>query len=268
MKIKKFSITEITEGVPKSAPSLFYGGFMLDEVMEILYDVAKIDNEIAKTKRKMGDEPLKRNQLQIKLAETEKNFAEIRDKRDENEKNNKILEEEIVVLKEKMKSDKQYLSTVKSNEEYMMILESLKHKQDKINDNETILLKNLTENEKYEEIIKKYEGESSKAYELRGEIEKINENLKFYEQDLLIKNNERMKLIRRLPDDLRKKYLRIFEKRRGIGIVIIEDAYCLGCYAEIPAQIYDKVRSMKNVEYCLSCGRILLHKKDEGNFKI
>ena len=170
-----------------------------------------------------------------------------------------------MALKDKMKSDKQYLSTVKSNEEYMMILEGLKHKQDKINENENTLLKNLTENEKYEETIKKYEGDSSKANELRGEIEKINENLRLYEQDIIIKNDERMKLIRRLPDDLSRKYLRIHEKRRGIGIVIIENAHCQGCYAEIPAQLYDKVRSMKNVEYCLSCGRILLHKKDEGS---
>ncbi|MGE3062123.1 MAG: zinc ribbon domain-containing protein [bacterium] len=241
---------------------------MLDEVMELLYELAKKDNEIAGIKRKMGDEPLKRKQFQVQLEETEKNFASVRDKRDENEKNNKLMEEEINTLKEKMRSDKQYLSTVKSNEEYMMILEGLKHKQDKINENENALLKNLTENEKYEEIMKKYEGDSSKANQLRGEIAKINENLKLYEQELLVKNDERMKIIRRLPDDLSKKYQRIFEKRRGVGIVIIETPHCQGCYAEIPAQLYDKVRSMKSVEFCLSCGRMLLHKKDEGSSKV
>lgn len=261
-------MTEITEGVPQGAPFLFSGGFMLDEVMELLYDIAKIDSEISVIKRKMGDEPMKRKELQDQLAETEKNFASISDKRDENDKNNKILEDEINVLKEKMRSDKQYLSTVKSNEEYMMILEGLKHKQEKINENESTLLKNLTENEKYDEIIKKYEGESSKANELRGEIEKINQNLKLYEQDMLIKNDERGRMIHRLPDDLSRKYLRIHEKRRGVAIVIIESAHCQGCFAEIPAQLYDKVKSMKNVEICLSCGRMLLHKKDEGSTQV
>ena len=261
-------MTEITEGVPNGTPSLFSGGIMLDEVMETLYLLAAKDLEIASIKRKMGDEPLKRKQLQSQLEETEKNFAAVRDKRDENDKNNKILEDEINTLKDKIRSDKQYLSTVKSNEEYMMILEGLKHKQDKINENESILLKNLTDNEKYEEIMKKHEGDSSKANELRIEIEKINENLRLYEQDLLIKNDERMKLIRRLPDELSKKYLKIHEKRRGIGIVIIETAHCQGCYAQIPAQLYDKVRSMKNVEFCLSCGRMLLHKKDEGSTEV
>jgi len=238
---------------------------MLDETMEVLYQLALKDNEIAAVKRKMGDEPVKRKQLQLQLQEVEKNFASVRDRRDENERNNKVLEDEITTLKEKMQSDKQYLQTVKSNEEYMMILEGLKHKQDKINENEATLLKNLTENEKYEETIKKYEGESSKANELRGEIEKINDNLKNYEQELLVKSDERMKLMRRLPEELNKKYQRIHEKRKGIGIVIIESGHCQGCFSQLPAQLYDKVKSMKTIEYCLSCGRILLHRKDEGS---
>ena len=82
---------EITEGVPDGTPSLFSGGYMLDEVMEVLYDISKKDNEIAVIKRKMGDEPLKRKQLQVQLEDTEKNFASVRDKKKKTRKTTKFL---------------------------------------------------------------------------------------------------------------------------------------------------------------------------------
>lgn len=253
--------------MPSGALFLFYGGKM-DEMLMQLYALEEIDRKCYEVKRQMGDLPAKREKINALIGKVNTESETKREAKARMDEENKRMEEQNSVYREKIKSDKQYLNSVKSNEEYMMILDGIKKKQDTISENETVILRNMTEMERFDEDLKKIEEEKAKEDSIEKQLQEVNEQLRSFEGELKDLNEKREYILSHLPEDIRKRYQKIYDKRKGLAIVLIDDAHCTGCYSQIPQQLYDKVRSMKREEICLNCGRMLLLKKDEGSSKI
>lgn len=240
----------------------------MDELLMQLYALEEIDRKCYEVKRQMGDLPAKREKVNSLIEKVNSEAETKRSSKAAMEEENKRMEEQNSVFREKIKSDKQYLNSVKSNEEYMMILDGIKKKQDTISENETVMLRNMGDIERYDEELKKIEDEKAKEDSIEKQLQSLNEQLRSYEEELKELNLKRDSLLSHLPEDIRKKYQKIYDKRKGIAIVLIDSAHCTGCYSQIPQQLYDKVRSMKREEICLNCGRMLLLKRDEGSNQV
>jgi len=240
----------------------------MDELLIQLYALEELDRKCYEVKRQMGDLPAKRNSVTALIEKVNAEMVSKQAKKEEMIEENKRMEEQNSVYRDKIKSDKQYLNTVKSNEEYMMILDSIKKKQDTIVSNENVILKYMGDIERFDEELKKIEDEKAKEDSIEKQLAVFNEQLKSYEEELKSLNEKRDDLLKHLPEEMKKKYIRIYEKRKGLAIVLIDGDHCTGCYSQIPQQLFDKVRGMKKDETCLNCGRILLLKKDEGSNKV
>ncbi len=234
----------------------------MNELFTVLYALEELDRKIFEIRRQMGDLPIRRKELEDKyniLA----NEVKLMSEEIENLKTvNKEKEEQNIQFRQKIESDKEYLKTVKSNEEYMMILESRENKENTIKENENKIIENL---QRIEDLEKKLENKDTNTLkEIEEELKKINEQLAQDEKEIGILQTEREAFIRKLPEDIAKKYIRIYEKRQGLPIVMIDTAYCTGCFSEIPEQLVDDVRSMNKIKYCTQCGRILLWKRHDN----
>lgn len=240
---------------------------MMEDVYEIFQKIGQIEEKIENNRIKMGDKPFKRKELKEQLDSIISKIENLKNQKEKLSQENKEIEQKILVLRDKIEEDKKYLSNVKSNDEYMMISEGIKHKKDIISQSEDKILKNLSEIEKLENEIKKLEQENSTMEKIKKEIEEINNIIKDVEEENEKLNIEREKLVSSLPDEYQKKYIKIYEKKKKRAVILIREPYCLGCYSSIPAQLFDKVKSMKNIEFCINCGRIILFKKDENSNK-
>ena len=73
----------------------------------------------------------------------------------------------------------------------------------------------------------------------------------------------RESVARGLDAALRKRYETIFERRRGLAVVEIEDGACVGCHMSIAPQMANEIRRNESVIACPSCHRILYLKAPE-----
>lgn len=236
----------------------------MNEIFSTLYELESLDTRIFEIKRHMGNMPGRRAQLQ-------KEYDEIHGKMDaldaeEAEMNKEI--EEISLMKDehkqKIASDKDYLSSVKSNEEYMLVLNAIGKMEDDIRDGANRIRhinERLDEIKHARETMDSSEGDGS----IKASIEDLNKELESDEQMLADLESHREAVIRSLPDDIARKYNRIYEKRDGIAICLLESKNCPGCYSEIPEQLIEDVKLTDKVNFCMHCGRILILKKYDNN---
>ncbi|MEJ5307868.1 MAG: C4-type zinc ribbon domain-containing protein [candidate division WOR-3 bacterium] len=236
----------------------------MEDVYEIFQRIGQIEERIENNRIKMGDKPFKRKELKEQLDAIISKIENLKKEKEKLVLENKEIEQKVLVLRDKIEEDKKYLSNVKSNDEYMMISEGIKHKKDIISQSEDRILKNLSDIEKLENEIKKLEQENSTMEKIKKEIEEINNIIKDIEEENEKLNVEREKLVSSLPEEYQKKYQKIYEKKKKRAVILINEPYCLGCYSSIPAQLFDRVKSMKKIEFCINCGRIILFKKDEN----
>lgn len=236
----------------------------MNEVLDMLYQLSNLDSEIFSIKRQMGDLPAKRESLEELIKKRSDERQALLEERSGNTEKNADLEKHIAEYKGKIKEDKDYLTQVKSNEEYMTVLQEIKNRQDFIQESENTIMKNMKRAEEIEKRLAELDTQSMSEDSPESELKAITAELEKDDTKLAELNSQRESLIRHLPDDLAKKYDKLFDRRKGLPIVMIETSYCTGCYSEIPEQLVDNVKSMDKVNYCINCGRILLWKKDEN----
>ncbi len=237
----------------------------MNELMQKLYELQEMDKKIFEIKRHMGNLPEDRKIVQVKYDEMTKHANALREEKEtlinEMKEFNRIKDEN----KTKIDSDKDYLANVKSNEEYMMVLNSIDKMEEELKIGSETIIKNNKRIEEIEIDLKKYIENESSAKGLGQELQEFNRQLEDDEKKILELNSERESLVLHLPEDIKRKYERIFIKRRGIAISLIDSTLCSGCFSEIPEQLVQSVRMMDKIDYCINCGRILLWRKDENS---
>ncbi len=77
--------------------------------------------------------------------------------------------------------------------------------------------------------------------------------------------NTKEKLLKKLPSDLKREYLRLMKKYKDDliprAIVPARDergeGYCVGCSNRIPAEVFQRVKNHNSVERCENCARFI-----------
>jgi predicted nucleic acid-binding Zn-ribbon protein len=75
---------------------------------------------------------------------------------------------------------------------------------------------------------------------------------------------KRQQIMSELPAKLIKEYDSIRERRAGVGIVMVESGYCLGCNIKLPPQLYNQLQQVGYFSRCNSCHRIIYIKQEEA----
>lgn len=202
----------------------------------------------------------------IKLASRLKQFAAaLRENTEELEtleKNCLDSEKEIKVVDARIIKSNETLRNVNTNKEYQVLLREVDDNKKRKDALETALLQIMEAREKSQAIV----DESTKEYQQLEEQVKAEQN-QIEEQttkdrELLEEYLESQEEIGvRLDSKLLDRFKRISKMNQGSAVAKVQDQVCLGCFMNIPPQLYIEVQRANELIFCPQCSRILYYEK-------
>ena len=230
----------------------------VEEKLQHLYELQRIDTEIDKIKTLRGELPLEVQDLEDEIAGLEnlKNEISEADKSVTNKK------QEITKSEELIKKYSEQLDNVRNNREYDALTKEVEFQkleielqQKRIREAQKLKAEkevNLEiSNKQYTE--KKADLEAKKA-ELDDIIAETHKD-----EEALIKKSE--ELSQNIEERLLTAYRKIRDNaRNGLAVVTVDRDACGGCFNKIPPQRQLDIRSRKKIIVCEYCGRILIDK--------
>ncbi len=174
--------------------------------------------------------------------------------------NCKDSEKEIQVVDDRIIKSNETLRMVKTNKEYQIFLREVDDNKKRKDVFETELLEYLDVKEEIEESVQ----ESEKEYNLlKDQIEAEQKNIEKKSTDdreileeYLTQQNE---IGKSLDSSLMKQFAKISKMNQGLAVINVKNEICMGCFMNIPPQLYIEVQRENSLILCPQCSRILYH---------
>jgi uncharacterized protein len=236
----------------------------LEQELKTIYEAQQIDTQIAENERKMYSVPKTIEGLDNEIDELKNKIEKEKMIAQELEKEKIKKEKDLELEKEKIKKFESKLHDIKTNKEYQALLkeiETVKEANDR-NEEEVLVLM-----DKIEELKKDYVTLEEYLKKRKVEVEKEKNKLKA-ELDVIEKSNNefkeaRKKLLNDVSDNLRATYNTLIEKRSGTAVVNLKNGVCLGCFMNIPPQLFIEATKNRQLILCPSCNRIFYFLEEE-----
>jgi uncharacterized protein len=236
----------------------------LEQQLKTIYEAQKVCTLIIENERKILLGPKKMQDMEEALAELADKVAREKGVIEELEKERRKKEKEIEADREKVKKLESKLYEVKTNKEYQALLkeiEAAKQTNDKTEEEVLILM------EKIEELKKDLEGAAKehKKKETQAAVErkKIEEELRSVDAVVSDLKKTRDTLLGMIDEDLKSTYATLLERRNGLAVVNVKNGVCLGCFMNIPPQLFIEATKNRQVILCPSCNRIFYFLEEE-----
>ena len=239
----------------------------VEEKLQNLYELQRIDTEIDKIKTLRGELPLEVQDLEDEIAGLETRIENLKVELGELDKTSSTRKMDIKKAEEAIKKYSEQLDNVRNNREYDALSKEIEFQKLEIELQE----KRIREAQKakaekealMEESKKRYEDKVSDLEAKKGELNDIINETHKDEESLQIKSEE---LAATIDERLLTAYRRIRSNARnglavaGVGTVTVDRDACGGCFNKIPPQRQLDIRSRKKIIVCEYCGRILIDK--------
>ena len=234
----------------------------VEEKLQNLYELQRIDTEIDKIKTLRGELPLEVQDLEDEIAGLETRIENLKVELGELDKTSSTRKMDIKKAEEAIKKYSEQLDNVRNNREYDALSKEIEFQKLEIELQE----KRIREAQKakaekealMEESKKRYEDKVSDLEAKKGELNDIINETHKDEESLQTKSEE---LAATIDERLLTAYRRIRSNaRNGLAVVTVYRDACGGCFNKIPPQRQLDIRSRKKIIVCEYCGRILIDK--------
>ncbi len=216
------------------------------EIVRLQAVLEKVENEKAKvaSKLKQFEKALTQNKEDLVKAQ-----VACRDS-----------EHEIQIVDDRIIKSNENLRMVKTNKEYQVLLREVDDNKKRKDALETELLEFMDEREKSESIA----DESEKEYGLlaeqisaqQAEMEKKCTDDKESLEDYLAQQKD---IGKSLDPSLMERFWKISKMNQGLAVTGVDNEVCLGCFMNIPPQLFIEVQRGTSLISCPQCSRILYH---------
>lgn len=234
----------------------------IEEKLQHLYELQKIDTEIDKIKTLRGELPLEVQDLEDEIAGLETRLENYKNEINEASKSIAAKKQEILKSEELIKKYTEQLDNVRNNREYDALSKEVEFQKLEIElQNKRIreAQKLKAEKEVDLEIAKKqHEEKKNDLNAKKAELDDIIAETHKDEENLTKKSEE---LAANIDERLLTAYRKIrANARNGLAVVTVDRDACGGCFNKIPPQRQLDIRSRKKIIVCEYCGRILIDK--------
>ncbi len=170
------------------------------------------------------------------------------------------IEMEIQVVDDRIIQSNEKLRTVKTNKEYQLFLREVDDTKKRKDALETELLEYLDEKEKIEESVQGSEKEYSLLKDqIEAEQKDIGKKSKD-DRELLDEYLAQQKDIgKNIDPSLMDRFVKISKMNNGLAVVNVRKEVCMGCFMNIPPQLYIEVQRSDSLISCPQCSRILYY---------
>jgi hypothetical protein len=237
----------------------------VEEKLQALYNLQKVDSEVDKIKILRGELPLEVQDLEDEIAglqtRIEKLEVELKDNDTAiNNKNNEIEEAKALI-----KKYEEQQNNVRNNREFDALTKEVEFQNLEIE----LCEKKIREFKfRIDEINKTFNNSKSFIEERtkdlehkKDELDEITKETQKEEDDLNKKSEE---IAATIDERLVIAYKRIRSNaRNGLSVVTVERDACGGCFNKIPPQRQLDIRMRNRITVCEYCGRILVDKDIE-----
>jgi len=236
----------------------------LIEELETLCQVQKLDTKIIENEKRRALGPQRIDELERGIGEAREKVSREKEVIEELDKERRKKEQELEEEKAQVKKSEAKLTEGKTNKEYQAMLkeiESAKTANDKTEEELLVLLERIEELKKDHKAEVKNLEKSEK--EAADETKKLEKEIKAVDEIVSKLREEKERLLSSVSDDLRGKYDILIEKRAGIAVVNVKNGTCLGCFMNIPPQLFIEVMKNSRLITCPSCNRIFYFQEEE-----
>jgi len=230
----------------------------VEQELNTIYEAQKIDLKIIEREHILLSNPKKIKELDDELKTAQMKVEKEKEIIEELEKERKKKEKELETDKDKIKKLEAKLYELKTNKEYQAFLkeiEAVKAANDRTEEDILVLM------DKVEDIKKDHISSTSylkiREKEIEVEKTKIEKDIQSMDKIITELKTERDNLLSIVNERLRSTYLVLREKRNGIAVSTAKNGVCLGCFMNIPPQLFIEVTKNRQLIQCPSCGRIL-----------
>ena len=234
----------------------------VEEKLQHLYELQRIDTEIDKIKTLRGELPLEVQDLEDEIAGLETRLENLKNEISEADKSVTNKKQEITKSEELIKKYSEQLDNVRNNREYDALTKEVEFQKLEIE----LQQKRIREAQKLKaekevnlEISNKQYTEKKADLEAKkAELDDIIAVTHKDEEALTQKSEE---LSQNIEERLLTAYRKIRDNaRNGLAVVTVDRDACGGCFNKIPPQRQLDIRSRKKIIVCEYCGRILIDK--------
>ena len=234
----------------------------VEEKLQHLYELQRIDTEIDKIKTLRGELPLEVQDLEDEIAGLETRIENLKNEINEADKNVSNKKQEINKSEELIKKYSEQLDNVRNNREYDALTKEVEFQKLEIE----LQQKRIREAQKVkaekevnlEISSKQYAEKKADLDAKKAELDDIITETHKDEENLTHKSEE---LSKNIEERLLSAYRTIRDNaRNGLAVVTVDRDACGGCFNKIPPQRQLDIRSRKKIIVCEYCGRILIDK--------
>jgi len=223
----------------------------------------KLDTQLMEHERKRAQAPKRLAELEQELLKTKDKIAREKEIIEELDKERRKKEKELDVEKERIKKVQSKLYEIKTNKEYQAVLketESAQAANDKTEEEIILVL------ERIEELRKDYEAATAylkkRDKEVEAEKKELDKEMGSLDSIVADLKKQRDALLKTLSGDAKARYKTLIEKRSGLAVVNVRNGVCLGCYMNIPPQLFIQVTKNAQLITCPSCNRIFCYTEE------
>ena len=234
----------------------------VEEKLQHLYELQRIDSEIDKIKTLRGELPLEVQDLEDEIAGLETRLENYRNEITEAEKSIAAKKHEIAKSEELIKKYTEQLDNVRNNREFDALNKEVEFQKLEIElQNKRIREAQKLKAEKEVDLEiagKQYEEKRADLDAKKAELDGIIAETHKDEEALKKKSAE---LAANIDERLLTAYRKIRSNaRNGLAVVTVDRDACGGCFNKIPPQRQLDIRSRKKIIVCEYCGLILIDK--------
>ncbi len=230
----------------------------MKEEIQRLKSLQEVDLEIGRIELKIaaGNAELEGRQELIDKYKGEIEESTVR--LEEGEARRKQLEVETEETQAMIKERQGKLMKVQTNREYQSILKEIEDAKNANRQRDDEMIRLL---EQAEFLEKKKEEQVALCEEEGSEYEKDSERISQESAELDAKREKVLKTrntrVKKVRAALLRKYEQIREKRDGVAMVGVTKGVCLGCYMNVPPQLYNELLREDKLHSCPTCNRLL-----------
>lgn len=216
-------------------------------------EIVRIQGVIDKVKKE-------KDQMDIRLRRFEKAHEEKKEALDKISAFCREMENEVQLIGERIKKSNETLRFVKTNKEYQVLQREVddNRKRKELLENE--LIDHMDEKEAKEKEVAESETDLEQLRQMTvAKKSEIDEKTVDDQEELDEYLARRAEISKHLDPDLMNQFNRISKMNSGLAVVEVKNEVCMGCYVNIPPQLYIEVQRFNSLILCPQCSRILCY---------
>jgi len=175
----------------------------------------------------------------------------------------KDISAEIQLVDDRIVKSNEKLRMVKTNKEYQLLLREVDDNKKRKDALETELIEYMDQKEKLEKIVEESEKEfQSLKDRIETEQEEIDQKTADDKQALDEYLENQKEIGKNLDPALMNRFARISKMNKGLAVINVKNEVCMGCFMNIPPQLFIDVQRGKTLISCPQCSRILYYENE------